>query len=103
MKLFLKWTLIHSVFTGVNLFALLTVSFGYGFSEETPDYLNRIATFWATFVELLLFPINDFYATLPREGFLGSDLFYFGLYISNSMLWGLAIAMGLYVYRTTKT
>jgi len=103
MKLFLKWTLIHSVFTGVNLFALLVVSFGYGFSEDTPDYLNKIATFWASCVELLLFPINDLYATLPREGFLGSDLFYFGLYISNSLLWGLIIATVIYVYKGTKT
>ena len=103
MKLFLKWTLIHSVFTGANLFALLVVSFSYGFSEDTPNYLNHIATGWASFVEFLLFPVNGIYAKLPREGFLGTDFFYFGLYVLNSMLWGLAVFLGVYVHKITKT
>ena len=103
MKLFLKWTLVHVVFTGVNLVTLLVVSLSYGFSDDTPHYINSIATFWASFVEFLLFPINDFYATIPREGFLGTDLFYIILYIANSFLWGLCIALGFYVFRTTKT
>jgi hypothetical protein len=103
MKLLIKWSFIHAIFTAVNLVALLVLSLGYGFSEDTPEYMNVFATYWANFTELLLFPLNDLWVSLPKDNFWNSDFVSFVTYALNSLLWGTGIALSIKVYRNTKT
>ncbi|KTF16566.1 hypothetical protein [Pseudoalteromonas sp. H105] len=103
MKLLIKWSFIHAIFTAVNLVALLALSLGYGFSEDTPEYMNAFATYWANFTELLLFPLNDLWVNLPKDNFWNSDFVSLVTYALNSLLWGAAIASSIKAYRNTKT
>jgi len=103
MKLLIKWSFIHAVFTAVNLDALLVLSLGYGFSEDTPEYMNVFATYWANFTKLLLFPLNDLWVNLPKDNFWNSAFVSYLTYALNSILWGAAIVLFIKVYRNTKT
>ena len=103
MKLLLKWSFIHAIFTALNLVALLVLSLGYGFSENTPEYMNTFAIYWAKFTELLLFPLNDLWLIMPKNNFWNSNVVSFVTFALNSLFWGAAIVLSIKAYRRSKT
>lgn len=102
MMQLIKWSSIHAIFTTINLVGLMVLSLGYGFSEDSPEYMNVFGTLWARFTELLLFPLNDLWVNLPKGNFWGSGFGSLLVYIVNSILWGAAITLSFKVYRKTK-
>ncbi len=103
MKLLIKWSFIHAIFTAINLVALLALSLGYGFSEDTPEYMNMFATYWANFSELLLFPLNDLWIKMPKDNFWDSNYVSFAAFLLNSFLWGSVIAFSIKLFNKIKT